>query len=176
MRIGVGAQDVRHREISLERLLARLRNRLKIAAKDAQARQTSVTPAEAIRERQDQLIEFYRVYEDLCEVLCDGAQYGPTSALETRYVRARGWMHENYGPVRRYIVAYLRYASEDAQQNMEQGGTGADAFEALVAAPNLHEFLEHDDGMMISRLTRTREALNLYGDHLRQLARSVKEA
>jgi len=45
-----------------------------------------------------------------------------------------------------------------------------DAFEALVAAFDLQEFFKLDDGNMISRITRTREALNLYGEHLRQLA------
>ena len=34
----------------------------------------------------------------------------------------------------------------------------------------LKEFFLMDDGNMISRLTRTREALNLYGQHLSLLA------
>ena len=45
-----------------------------------------------------------------------------------------------------------------------------DAFEALFSAPSLGDFLRGDDGLMISRMERTREALYLYGDHLRQLA------
>ncbi len=48
-----------------------------------------------------------------------------------------------------------------------------DAFEALVAAFDLQEFLKMDDGNMISRINRTREALNLYGEHLKQLAARV---
>lgn len=55
--------------------------------------------------------------------------------------------------------------------SLDHRGEAADAFEALVAAPDLFLFLKHDDGMMISRLERTREALNLYAGHLRQLAR-----
>lgn len=172
MRIGVGTHG--YRAETLETLLARLRNRLKIASKDAAAMQVAgtVSPAEAIGERQEQLLAFYKVYEELVETLCDAAQYGPTPALEKSYAKSSAWVREHYGPVRRYVVAYLRYASEDAVASLEQKGVGVDAFEALVAAPNLSEFLRHDDGLMISRLTRTREALNLYAAHLRQLAQS----
>jgi hypothetical protein len=66
-------------------------------------------------------------------------------------------------------VAYLRFTPEDAQQGLLTEGKASDAFEALFSAPNLEEFLKIDDGNMISRITRTREALNLYGEHLRQL-------
>jgi hypothetical protein len=38
----------------------------------------------------------------------------------------------------------------------------------------MEAFLLADDGLMISRIMRTREALNLYGEHLRQLI--AKEA
>jgi hypothetical protein len=37
----------------------------------------------------------------------------------------------------------------------------------LVCAPTLHDALRADDGWMISRITRTRDALNLYGELLR---------
>ena len=70
-------------------------------------------------------------------------------------------------------LAYLQYATEDAVAGLRQDGQGADAFEALVAAPDLQTFLANDDGLMISRLTRTREALTLYAEHLRQLARTA---
>jgi hypothetical protein len=33
----------------------------------------------------------------------------------------------------------------------------------------LEEFLRSDDGEMIARIERTREALSRYGEHLRQL-------
>jgi hypothetical protein len=176
MRIGVSTPQVHGGQVTLRSLLTRLRNRIWIAAKDAaQARDAStLTVTEAIKERQDQLIAFYATYEELVETLCDAAQYGPTPALERSYGRCRAWMQAHYAPVRRYVVAYLQYSTEDARAGLEHQGEGADAFEALVAAPDVEGFLAHDDGMMISRLNRTREALNLYAEHLRQLSRTQK--
>ncbi len=72
-------------------------------------------------------------------------------------------MTENYPSIRKFVVAYLKFEVEDAI-------LGGDAFEALFTAEDLSTFLQADDGNMISRILRTREALNLYGDHLRQLA------
>ena len=49
-------------------------------------------------------------------------------------------------------------------------GRSTDAFEALYAAPTLQEQLRGDDGSMIGRIMRTREALNRYAEQLRRLA------
>ena len=125
--------------------------------------------APTVQERHEELIRFYKRYEDLVETLCDAAQLGPTPKLEAKYGEHRRWMSSNYAPVRRYVVAYLRFTQEDAQVGMQSEGKTLDAFESLYASPNLEEFLRADDGNMISRITRTREALNLYGEHLRQL-------
>jgi hypothetical protein len=148
-------------------------NRVRIAAKDREETRSHTLAREAgpsVEERQQELARFYRHYEDLVETLCDAAQYGPTPKLETQYAALRHWMHQNYAPVRRYVVAYLQFSVEDAQQSLEMQGRAADAFEALCAAPDLDTFLRIDDGAMITRITRTRDALNLYGEHLRQLA------
>lgn len=123
-----------------------------------------------IRERQQELVRFYLNYETLVETLCDLGTCGPTPALEAAYRAGRQWMLSNYPDVRRYVIAYLKYSVEDAQQSLEINGRPADAFEALFTAPTLQEFLEHDDGGMISRINRTREALTMYGHHLRLLA------
>jgi hypothetical protein len=123
-----------------------------------------------IRERQQELVRFYTNYETLVETLCDLATCGPTPNIETTYRTIREWMLSNYPGVRRYVIAYLKYSAEDAQQSLDMNGGSADAFEALFTAPTLHEFLEHDDGKMIGRINRTREALTLYGHHLRLLA------
>jgi len=152
--------------------VSRFVNRSKSAAKDreeAKDRAMSAKLAPTVPERHEELIRFYRKYEDLVETLCDAAQYGPTPKLEARYGELRRWMSSNYAPVRRYVVAYLRFMPEDAQQGLLNDGRASDAFEALFAASNLEVFLRIDDGNMISRITRTREALNLYGEHLRQL-------
>ncbi|HWA84328.1 MAG TPA: hypothetical protein VG820_12870, partial [Fimbriimonadaceae bacterium] len=111
-----------------------------------------------IRERQQELVRFYMNYENLVEVLCDLSTCGPTPNLETAYRAIREWMLKNYPDVRRYVIAYLKYSAEDAQQSLDINGKSADAFEALFTAPTLKEFMEHDDGKMISRINRTREA------------------
>ncbi len=123
-----------------------------------------------IRDRQQELVRFYMHYEDLVETLCDLASAGATPCLESYYKASRVWMLKNYPDVRRYVIAYLRYSAEDAQQSLAMNGSPADAFEALFTAPTLREFLDHDDGLMINRIDRTREALTMYGHHLRLLA------
>ncbi len=140
-----------------------LANRLKMAVLDRRetsqwAKEQAVGPT--VQERQLALIHFYQEYETLVETLCDAAQYGPTSFLEKAYLSVREWMQENYPQVGRYAVAYLQFEVDDR----------GDAFEALFSSPDLATFLQTDDGNMISRIMRTREALNRYGDHLRQLA------
>lgn len=141
-------------------------NRVKSARLDRQEaieRSRAVKATPTVKERQHELIRFYQEYETLVETICDAAQYGPTPKLENDYQAKREWMLQNYGNLRRYVVAYLRFDVDDVEQ-------GGDAFEALYMAENLDAFLKSDDGNMISRITRTREALTLYGDHLRQLA------
>lgn len=147
--------------------------KLKIRAKDRRfarelERLRSAQPG--IRERQQELVRFYMNYETLVETICDLGTCGPTPALESTYRATREWMTRNYPAVRRYVIAYLKYSAEDAQQSLELNGKAADAFEALFTAPTLREFMEHDDGKMISRINRTREALTMYGHHLRLLA------
>jgi hypothetical protein len=146
---------------------------LKIRAKDRRfvkelAAVRSAQPT--VRERQQELIRFYMNYENLVETLCGVATCGPTPNLDTTYRSLRDWMLANYPGVRRYVIAYLKYSAEDAQQSLEHSGHSADAFEALFTAPTLDEFLKRDDGQMIDRINRTREALTMYGHHLRLLA------
>jgi hypothetical protein len=125
--------------------------------------------APSLEERREQLVEFYERYESLVDVLCSAARYGPDTALETQYAQLRGWMMRGYQQIRPFAVAYLLYDDSDASQSLALHGYGGDAFEALFAATTLEEFLRVDDGLMMSRIERTRDALILYGDHLRQL-------
>ncbi|MFQ3678063.1 MAG: hypothetical protein SNJ74_08975 [Fimbriimonadaceae bacterium] len=126
-------------------------------------------------ERQESLIEFYAQYEALVEVLCDSSQYGPDAAMENRYRRVRTWMQANYPEIRKFVTAYLKFDPADASMAMDPHGQSADAFEALFAAPTLAEFLKIDDGGMIDRIMRTREALRLYGEHLKHLVNRERE-
>jgi len=153
----------------------RLALQLRIRRKDRKfaaelAEMRSAQPS--IRDRQQELVRFYGNYENLVEVLCDVATCGPTPGLERSYLANREWMLKNYPGVRRYVIAYLKYSAEDAQQSLDINGQPADAFEALFTAPRLCDFLEHDDGKMIGRINRTREALTMYGQHLRYLSAS----
>lgn len=160
------------------RLVGRIPTRIRMAVRDFQeakelAAERSQRPTAS--ERLDDLVAFYHRYEALVETLCDSSQYGPDGNLEARYQEARSWMQANYPSVRLYVVAYLRLDSQDAQQALDWHGSAGDAFEALFAAPTLEDFLRIDDGQMIWRIDRTRNALNLYGEHLRQLAAQEKE-
>ncbi len=124
----------------------------------------------SVRERLEDLIKFYNQHDELIGTLCDAAQYGPEPRLEARYAQLRGWMQTNYREMRKYVVAYLQYDPADSAQSLQE--SGSDAFESLFAAPTLDEFLRCDDGLMIDRIERTREALSLYGEHLRALEKA----
>lgn len=137
--------------------------------RDARREGATRAAGPSIAERQADLLSFYAQYERLVEVVCDGARYGSEPELQASYAELRDWMQAEYPRLRRYVTAYLHYDSEDARQGLRFQGVSCDAFEALYAAPTLDEFLRGDDGMMISRIMRTRDALNLYGEHLRRL-------
>jgi len=154
------------------RTVGRIPTKIRIAIRDYQdTRAEQVTRAQgpSIKQRHEDLVGFYTQYESLVELLCDSAQYGPDSKHEERYATLRTWMQSNYPLLRPYAVAFLQYDVVDARQSLDWLGVGADAFEALFAAPTLAEFVRRDDGAMIWRIERTRTALNVYGEHLRHL-------
>ena len=86
------------------------------------------------------------------------------------YKQYRLQIQEAYKPLKPFLVSFLEFTSEDEEAGLKLTGRSLDAFEVLVAPIDLKEFFLMDDGNMISRLTRTREALNLYGQHLSLLA------
>ncbi len=143
-------------------------NRIRIAIKDIRDREEqdlSLSP----QARQAHLLEFYEKFEETVEVLVDGAQFGPTPELEKRYASMKAYMAESYPTIRPYVLAYVRLSLEDEEFGLKASGKGCDPFEALTAASDLATFLQFDDGHMIGRIMRTREALTLYSDHLRYL-------
>lgn len=154
-------------------LVGSLANRVRIAKKDrADAREREATriAVPSVQERQSDLVRFYDRYESMVETLCDAAQYGPTPKLDRAYADARAAYAADYATIRPFLLSFLDFAPEDVEAGLRLNGRTTDAFEALVAAETLDEFLRGDDGGMISRITRTREALNLYAEHLRLLA------
>jgi hypothetical protein len=124
----------------------------------------------SVPERQRELIDFYEKYEELVDSLCDAARFGPNTELDRRYIEARLYIQAVYPSLQAFLISYLDFLPDDAEAGLKLCGRPLDAFEALVAAFDLQEFFKVDDGNMISRITRTREALNCYGEHLRLLA------
>lgn len=159
------------------RFVERIPTRLRLAMKDFhQTQETAKSKGlPTVTERQDELVHFYTRYESLVELLCNASNYGPDSRQEEKYSDLRAWMQTHYPQLRMFVVAYLRYDAHDARQAIDWHGIAGDAFEALFAAPSLEDFLRLDDGEMIWRIERTRNAINLYGEHLRQLAAQERE-
>lgn len=122
---------------------------------------------EAVR---DELAEVYAGFEALVETLCDVAQFGPSDNLQLRYERGRAWLNGAFARLRPFVGAYLRPDPADTAMGMRLIGRPVDAFEALVLPDDVHAWLEADDGEMVSRIVRGREALTLYGEHLRLLS------
>lgn len=152
--------------------IRRVRVRAKLKVRDWQeekAQERGEPMLVILQQRQQDLLSFYTHFEKLVEILCDSAQYGPSIKLEEAYREERKWMQTHYFLVRPYVVAYLSLDSQDAEQGIALQGFAGDAFQALFAAQTLGDLVKADDGNMISRIIRTREALNLYGEHLRGL-------
>lgn len=167
--------------IGVGQWLTRVPTRWRLAVRDYQdARSARMerlqSGAPSLLDRQEELIRFYGQYENLVETLCDAAQYGPDTRQEAAYAEQRSWMQSNYPSLRKYVSAYLSYDPRDAARSLDLHSTGRDAFEALFAATTLEEFLRSDDGQMIVRIERTREALSRYGEHLRQLIAKERES
>ena len=148
---------------SLGSLLRRIDNSVKILKKDLsdtahKTRERHAGPS--VKERQEQLVAFYEGYEDFVEMLCDAAQYGPTPRLETGYQTRRAALAERYAEMKPLLSAFIR----------PDAGQTEDVFEALLSASTVSDFLQSDDGETIARITRARQALNFYAEHLRHLA------
>lgn len=139
---------------------ASMANRARIVAKDlseARERRRVAAAGPTVADRQAELLAFYDRFERFVETLCDAAQYGPSSRLESAYAEDREWVAEHYAALRTYVDAYLTPEEPDA-------------FDRLLAADDLRSFLAEDDGLVIFRITSTRDALSHYAEHLRQLA------
>lgn len=139
---------------------ASMANRARIVAKDfadVRDRRRTTAAGPTIAERQAELVAFYERFERFVETLCDAAQYGANARLEAAYDEDRAWVTEHYASLRPYVDAYLSPEEPDA-------------FDRLLLAKDLRLFLADDDGLVIFRITSTRDALSHYAEHLRQLA------
>jgi len=116
---------------------------------------------------QQQLIEFYDGFERLVDLACAGARAGATPGLSQEYVSLCQRMQADYPPLRNYVLAYLKVEVSDTEFGMNLCGRPTDAVESLIYAPSLGELLAKDDGEMMDRIERSRDALYRFGDHLR---------
>lgn len=105
-------------------------------------------------ERRRGLAEFYERYETFVETLCDAANYGPTGKLSAAYVVGRSQMIAEYAALHPFLGGYV-YGRK---------------FEKLWQAESLDDALVADDGSLIPTICETRNALNMYAEHLRLLS------
>lgn len=105
-------------------------------------------------ERRRGLAEFYERYESFVETLCDAANYGPTGKLASAYQTARSEMMTEYASLHPFLGGYV-YGRK---------------FESLWQAESLQDALTADDGSLIPAICETRNALNMYAEHLRLLS------
>ncbi|MBS1717457.1 MAG: hypothetical protein JSS72_06975 [Armatimonadetes bacterium] len=134
------------------------------------------TDPELIQTRQEELLRFFRNFEDLVDVIQMSDELGEDERLGIAYKVCQKRFDANYGCIQPYVVAYLRYSSTDAAMGLRYRGLGTDAFEALVVSPTLWELLANDRDDLNWRIQRCREALTLYSEHLKQLLRTGNES
>jgi hypothetical protein len=128
---------------------------------------------ESVHKRIDELSEFAELYETVVDLLCAAAHLGATDVLQKKYEHAAPKAKSAYGRIQPFLVSYLEDDPEDHRWGLTVVGNRVDAFEALFTCGSLLEFLASDDGSMIPRIIRTRQALTLYGEHLSRLAERV---
>ena len=120
-------------------------------------------------ERYEILLGFRKSHEDLVAILQDALHYGPMPDQESRYQSLRNYLAASYLSVQPFVLAYLKVSTDDEGFGIRVRGRGTDAFEALWVADSLVAALDADNGTLGERILRTREALNLYHEHLRYL-------
>jgi hypothetical protein len=153
----LGQRIVRQRE-GATALMTRLANRWRIAALDREDNK-SRTIGPSVAERRQDLVSFYNHYEELVLVVCEAAHYGPTTSARGQYLNLQAWMQQHYPTVQPFVTTYL---ADDREAE--------DPFMALVAAEHLDDLVMQDDGSLMHHINETRDALNSYAEHLRQLA------
>ncbi len=115
------------------------------------------------------LLDFHTHYENFVDCLCEAAQYGLEGRLEQKYAELRELALVTYTPVQPFVCAFLDVDEDEDPSNFEDVSS-SDSFSQLLRPPTIKQFLGADDGRMISRIMRTREAIDKYADHLRKLS------
>ncbi|HRF58380.1 MAG TPA: hypothetical protein PLH94_00535 [Fimbriimonadaceae bacterium] len=137
----------------------------RVAQRTPVRRPSSFDPPTA--EQQGELLRFFTRFEELADVLRESCQYGPSGPNERAYTELREWMIHHYASVRTQIAPYLE-AKRSAMAALSGGWS--DEVETLFSPPTLSELLRGDDGSLLGRLMRAREAVGMVFSHLRALA------
>ncbi len=113
------------------------------------------------RQRQ-QFLAFYDRYEQLVDVLCWAARDTVHDGCDEQYREIRGWLMDNYAPMRRALEPFIQQALAESDHNTRQ-----DPFEMLFAPEHVMQVIEQDDGDLLGRIILTRDIVARYDAHLR---------
>jgi hypothetical protein len=93
-------------------------------------------------------------------------RFGPDERLEKRYAQARTALLRLYPSLKPVLGAYL-----SAEPPRHRFGSPPDDFERLFHPTTLARAVAGDPREAVETMERTREAVKLYGRHLRALPR-----
>ncbi|GMV38272.1 MAG: hypothetical protein AMXMBFR61_27800 [Fimbriimonadales bacterium] len=118
-----------------------------------------------------QLRRFYDDFESLVDLICASARFGVVGGMATEYRQLTDAMKRNYPGIRPYVLAFLNVDVADAEYGLSLCGLPLDALQCLFYPPDLDAVHRADDGKLIDRIERSRDALYRLGDYLRELSR-----
>lgn len=119
-------------------------------------------------QRRRELMEFRVEFESFASTVLEGVRFGSDRSLTESHGLHRAALISRYSSLRPFLLSYME--ADHIRCDFTESGYSTDALEALVAAPDLDRLLIEDDQLLISRISRAREALCLYGEHLKWLA------
>lgn len=106
------------------------------------------------------LPEFSSKFEDLVDIVCAGANYGPEPLLSAKYEQLRLWMMTHYPPLQGLLSTKLNPKHRSSSELPQ------DALERLFQPNTLEALLATDDGSMIERIMETRSAIEELSSHV----------
>ena len=118
-----------------------------------------------------QLLRFYNDFESLVDLICASARCGVVGGMAAEYRQLTDAMKRNYPAIRTYVLAFLSVDVADTEYGLSLCGLPLDALQCLFYPPDLDAVHEADDGKLIDRIERSRDALYRLGDYLRELSR-----
>jgi hypothetical protein len=103
---------------------------------------------------------FVEKFEQFTGVLCAAAQHGITQGSEQEYLGLRTWFLENYYEHAAMLRPHMGSNTEDSlAESAGSPGSAMDRFEAIFLPRTLKELLTHDDGGLISLVSRVSHAV-----------------